>query len=283
MADRLNIGEKIKKRRITLGLTQKEVAGSFMTRNMLSIIESGRAMPSVETAEYLSKTLDIPLSYLFSYDENYFFYEKQDKISSVRNAFCEKRYKDCISIIDSLSDMDDELRYIYAFCTFYFGREKLFSGSLASAEKFLSIALDMASKTCYNTSEIRATAPLYISVASNIHSPLLEFDAATYEKIHSDTFDYEFFKYITMDNDYEFENERYRKHLLAKQLLKKYNYMQSVVILKELEESKNKEYDACMLFGVYSDLEIAYKQMGDFENAYRYASKKLSLLSAFKE
>ena len=46
---------------------------------------------------------------------------------------------------------------------------------------------------------------------------------------------------------------------------------------------KNKDYNACVLFGVYSDMEIAFKQIGDFENAYRYASKKLSLISAFKE
>ena len=281
--ENLNIGQKIKNRRIELGLTQKAVAGDYMTRNMLSIIESGRAMPSVESAEYLAKVLDIPLSYLFSYDDNFFFYEKKDKLPIIHNEFKNGKNLECMDLIDSLSDTDDELRYIYAFSALYLGRKKLFDGSLHSAEKYLKLSLEVASSTCYNTFEIEATAPLYLSVASNIHSPLLEFDSEQYEKIHIRTFDYEFFKYITLDYDYQFENENYQKHLAAKQLLKKYNYLDAIEILKELEESKNKNYNACMLFGVYSDIENAYKQIGDFENAYRYASKKLSLISAFKE
>lgn len=40
-------------------MTQKDVVGDFITRNMLSQIESGAAMPSVKTLEYLCKVLDI--------------------------------------------------------------------------------------------------------------------------------------------------------------------------------------------------------------------------------
>ncbi len=283
MTRELKLGEKVKQRRLELGLTQKAVAGDFMTRNMLSIIESGRAMPSVESAVYLSEVLDIPLSYLFSYDENYFFFEKRDKLPKIWELYKSCEYINCMELIDSLSDSDDELRYIYAFCALAYGKEKLFSGSLYLSEKYLKIALDVALKTCYNTFEIEATAPMYLSVASNIQAPLLEFDSSLYEKIKNKTFDYEFFKYVTMDIEYKFDNENYQKHLEAKLLLKKYKYMDAIALLKQLEESKNKQYNAYMLFGVYSDLEIAYKQLGDFENAYRYASKKLSLLSAFKE
>lgn len=277
------IGEKIKKRRLELGLTQKNVAGNFMTRNMLSIIESGRATPSIETADYIAKTLKLPLSYLLSDDETFFFYEKKQKISDIRAFFVSGDYSECIELIKSISDTDDELAYVLAHALLRLGRQKLFHGSLASAVKCFKEAMETASKTCYDTSEIKATAPLYLSVANNIHTPLLEFDSEAYKRIHSGIYDYDFFKYVTLDSDYEFENEYYRKHLAAKQLLKKYSYTEAIALLHEIEESKNKDYNACVLFGVYSDLEIAFKQIGDFENAYRYASKKLSLISAFKE
>ena len=65
--------------------------------------------------------------------------------------------------------------------------------------------------------------------------------------------------------------------------MKKYAYYEAIEILRELEDSKNRSYNACILFGVYADMEIAFKQIGDFENAYRYASKKLSLITAFQE
>lgn len=282
MIEKLKFGEKVKERRMKLGMTQKDVAGDFMTRNMLSIIESGRAMPSIETAVYLSKVLDISLSYLFSYDKNYFFFEKQEKLPHIRELYENKQYNECMELIDSLSDSDDELHYIYAFCALKYGRKMLFSGSLSISEKYLKLALDTASKTFYSTFEIEATAHLYLSVASNIQAPLLEFDSERYEMIKNRTFDYEFFKYITMDYEYTFENENYKKHLEAKRLLKKYKYIDAIALLQQLEELKNKEYNAYMLFGVYSDIEIAYRQIGDFENAYRYASKKLSLINGFK-
>lgn len=276
-------GEKIRKKRLELGLTQKSVASDFMTRNMLSMIEAGRTMPSLETAEYLAKTLDLPLSYLVSDEDTFFVFDKQRKISDIRRRFKNGEYESCLSIIESISDTDDELAYVNAFCLLRIGRQKLFHGSLASAVRYFSKALEMASKTCYDTAEIKATVPLYLAVANNIHSPLLELDSDAYENIYSGVYDYDFFKYVTLDSEYEFKNENYRKHLYAKQLLKKYSYYEAIAVLRELEESKNKDYNACVLFGVYSDLEIAFKQIGDFENAYRYASKKLSLISAFKE
>ena len=283
MTKKLNFGLKVKNRRIELGMTQKEVAGDFMTRNMLSVIESGRAMPSVESAEYLSSVLNISLPYLFSYDDDYFFYEKKEKMSLIHTLYKARNYTDCMELIDSLSGTDDELKYIYSYCAFNLGKEKVMDGSLYSAEKYLKISLTAAAQTCYDTYEIETVAPLYLSVASNIQAPLLELDSDRYEQMRKTTYDYEFFKYVTMDYDYKFKNENYQKHLEAKQLLKKYNFLGAIALLKELEESKNKEYNAYMLFGVYSDIELAYKQLGDFENAYRYASKKLSLISAFKD
>ena len=279
----IKLGEKIKKRRIELGLTQRSVAGDFMTRNMLSIIESGRSMPSVETAQYLARVLDLPLAYLFSDDDTLFFFEKKQNIARIRSLFADGEYALCIELIESLSGSDDELNYVHAFASLGLGKQLLFSGALSSAARHLTRARALASETCYDTSQIEATVPLYLSVANNIHTPLLELESDKYESIHSKICDFEFFKYVTMDFEYDFENEYYGKHLYAKQLLKKYSYHEAITALKELEETKNKSYNACVLFGVYSDLEIAYRQMGDFENAYRYASKKLSLISAFKE
>lgn len=276
------IGEKIKKRRTELGLTQSQVADGHITRNMLSLIESGNAMPSIETAEYISAKLDIPLSYLFSTDENMFVIEKNIKIGYIRELFGKGNYEYCMKIIDELEKTDDELSFIYAFCAFEHGKALVMSGSLESAEKHLNSALDKARETLYSTSEIEATAPLYLSVASNIQSPLLELDTEIYEELHMKAFDYEFFKYITLDYDFPYRNSVFKKHLDAKLLIKRYNYFEALNILKELEDTKTNEYNAYVMFGVYSDIELSYKQIGDFENAYRYSSKRLSLINAFK-
>lgn len=46
-------GRRIKEARISKKMTQSEVVGTFITRNMLSQIESGAAAPSLKTLEYL--------------------------------------------------------------------------------------------------------------------------------------------------------------------------------------------------------------------------------------
>lgn len=60
------LGQKLKEARLSKKLTQQDVVGNFITRNMLSQIESGTAIPSMKTLDYLSRTLDIPLSSLLS-------------------------------------------------------------------------------------------------------------------------------------------------------------------------------------------------------------------------
>ena len=61
---RAELGRRLKEARLARRMTQSEVVGDFITRNMLSQIESGSAMPSVTTLEYLSKRLEIPFEQL---------------------------------------------------------------------------------------------------------------------------------------------------------------------------------------------------------------------------
>ena len=57
--DRAALGSRIKEARLAKKLTQTEVVGSFITRNMLSQIESGTATPSIKTLTYLAGVLEL--------------------------------------------------------------------------------------------------------------------------------------------------------------------------------------------------------------------------------
>ena len=71
----MNIGNKIKSIRTQKGITQAELAGNVITRNMLSQIESGKANPSLSTLIHISDALDVPIEYLVSKDEDIFPYK----------------------------------------------------------------------------------------------------------------------------------------------------------------------------------------------------------------
>ncbi len=60
----IELGKRIKEARIAKKMTQSELVGNFITRNMLSQIENGNAAPSIKTLSYLSAVLEVPLNEL---------------------------------------------------------------------------------------------------------------------------------------------------------------------------------------------------------------------------
>lgn len=279
----MTLGEKVKHARKSLKLTQSELAGDKITRNMLSAIESDKANPSIDTIKYIADTLKLPLPYFFSNDNDLFYYEKLERLPAIKSALENKNYNVCISLILNTSEIDDELAYILASCYFELGMSCINNGSLQSAEKYLELCDKYCDSTIYDTGRFETVLPLYLSVAKNASSPLLEFDSDRFHKAISGTLDYEFYKYLTLDFSYNFTNERYRLHMEAKKLIKERKYSEALGLLTMLEETKSKyEPNAYLMFCIYADMENCYKQLFNFESAYKYSSKRISLMEGFK-
>ena len=64
----MELGEKIRRARLEAGLSQRQLCGEEITRNMLSLIEHGSAKPSMKTLRYLSGQLGKPISYFLEED-----------------------------------------------------------------------------------------------------------------------------------------------------------------------------------------------------------------------
>lgn len=59
----MELGEKLRQARLEAGLSQRQLCGEEITRNMLSLIEHGTAKPSMKTLQYLSSRLGKSVSY----------------------------------------------------------------------------------------------------------------------------------------------------------------------------------------------------------------------------
>ncbi len=59
----MELGEKIRQARLEAGLSQRQLCGEEISRNMLSLIENGAAKPSMKTLAYLAHQLGKPVSY----------------------------------------------------------------------------------------------------------------------------------------------------------------------------------------------------------------------------
>ncbi len=105
----LPIGERIKELRLSKKMTQQEVVGDHITRNMLSKIENNSATPSVRTLEYIAGKLGVPPGVLLSENER-LPEEDNDPAGSIscarcsfldaaREAYRSNQYEKCLLII----------------------------------------------------------------------------------------------------------------------------------------------------------------------------------------
>lgn len=278
----MTLGEKIKKARLSKRMTQSDLAADCITRSMLSLIEGGNAAPSAETLRYLADRLDLPLSYLLSDGDDPLPFLKEERMAKIRRAYAARRYDDVITQLLRLGGTDDEIAYLLASSYFERGRFRTRMGELRRALEDFASAKEYLRKTVYETTRIRTLLPLYTAVAHNVTTPLLEFEAASYETPLAESAESDFFHYVMLDASRFYADPIYREHMEAKRLIKQKKYAEAIPLLLSLEENKTKEtYQAYVILGVYTDLQLCYQELCDFERAYRYSAKRLSLLETF--
>ncbi len=95
------LGQKIKEARLAKKMTQSEVVGNFITRNMLSQIESGTALPSMRTLAYLAQVLDLSLPALLASAEEEPYASDHSAINPPANTASESFSSEATLITDA--------------------------------------------------------------------------------------------------------------------------------------------------------------------------------------
>ncbi len=101
----MELGERIKQARLAMGLSQRQLCGDTITRNMLSLIESGRAKPSMDTLSYLAARLGKPMGYFL--EEDAVLSPNQKIIANARVAYTEGRFRDVLTALESYAQPDE--------------------------------------------------------------------------------------------------------------------------------------------------------------------------------
>ena len=277
----MRLSEKIKSRRVELGMTQAELCDGGITRNMLSCIENGTAMPSLDTLYFLAERLGVPAGYLLSDEYDIDVYATQNTKAEARRLFAQGKHRECVDILSNLRD-DDEIFYMLAYSFNALALEQFGYGSLASAREYFLRSIENADKTIYDTRRLKSSSLLYLAICNNVNLPLLEFDESTYLDGTQGYDDIDLYKYMTADMTHEFKNRQYAMHLEAKRLMKERRIPDALALLTKIEDTR-RDYPSnpYLFFSLYADLESCYKMILDFEKAYKYSSKRISLLEGF--
>lgn len=93
----MTMGQRILRARQEAGLSQRQLAGTEITRNMLSAIEHDTAAPSLATLKYLSGRLGRPVGYFFGEDTP--AVEGHEILMQARCAFDAGEYRRCIELL----------------------------------------------------------------------------------------------------------------------------------------------------------------------------------------
>ena len=282
----MTIGEKVRARRKALGLTQKEVAGSAVTRNMICNIEKGTVLPSVQTLRALAEALSVPVDYLVSEESDLTVFLVREALPRLRHAYRSSRYSDCVTICRRLpeSAIYDEVALILAAAQLGLAERALREGNLSLIPHMVSEVEYAAARTVLPTAHLLARAELCRAIAVNPRTPKWEIGTDRYCRLANEAVGLERFRYLSEGAEHPIYDENLREHIEARELLAAGRYADALKVLVGIEERKSSgQIGSYLLFRIYTDMETCYRELGDFESAYRYSTKRLSLFSAFRE
>lgn len=144
----MTMGERIRQAREEAGLSQRELAGDVMTRNMLSALEHDGANPSVGTLRYLADKLCKPVGYFFG--EAAVGAEDLERMARGREAFGRGDYDGCLGYLEGIApEFETEGAFLKALALLNQAKRMTEQGRLPFAKVLLEQSRAVAENTPY--------------------------------------------------------------------------------------------------------------------------------------
>lgn len=287
----MNLGEKIRELRVAKLMTQAELAGTQITRNMLSCIENGSAQPSLSTILYIASRLNVPVGFLLAEEGDEIVYRKMNSFANIKRAYVAKDWWGCRSFcVSACPEPDDEICLLLAKCDTEIAISEFWNGHLRASCRFFDEALGYAEKTMYSHFEICAKARVYFRymqrLSPTLYSDILDEDSPL-DFVYASSFS-NYVDALEFLDDQEFqkaeeclsridESSFYASHIKIKMLIEQAHYDEAKKILLNLLKS-SEPLNEISLYSVLCELEVCCRETEDFKGAYNYANEKVVLL-----
>ena len=293
----MNIGERIRELRLSKMLTQADLAGDQITRNMLCTIERGAALPSLPTACYIAERLNVPVGYLLSEEGDELAYRKMTAMPNIRHALAGEDYTGALAIMNATfgEHYDDEIALIRAECEYHMAKEAFERGRLRAAAAGFDRAIREAAHTVYDTAWICTRSAVYFRYLSLL-SPTLSSDMLEQEEIDAaKSVGDEFCAYVlakeALDDGREGElNEYLARHegsvfaarLAALSQMRAGHTREALEAYERLLASDALTVGVLM-YEIFDDMELCCRENDDYKRAYEFGSSRRGLLERLLE
>ncbi len=280
----MTLGQKIKQARLDRGMTQKELVGDQITRNMLSQIENDVATPSVKTLEYLAGRLGLSASYLMS-DLMLSDGTSPDGLDEMRRAYRQGRFDDCISLLENsqTAGTTDEGYLLRSLAALSAAREKVETMEYEKAKEYAESADYYNKQGLYYSAEIDAEMSLILAeCANNTEVSEFAFNESEYLRaVHSISFA-ERYKLATAENALR-RGELDKAEKILEKITDADIAARKLLVAGEIELERGaleKARDTLIraekagLHGkrIFRDIEICCRELEDYKMAYHYAT-----------
>lgn len=103
----MDISQKLLQARQEAGLSQRQLCGDYITRNMLSQLEHGTAKPSLDTLQYLADRLGKPVSYFL--EDEAVSNPGQTRLTEAQKSFAMGNYGTVLDLFGEETDPNLEI------------------------------------------------------------------------------------------------------------------------------------------------------------------------------
>ena len=135
----MTLGEKLRQARLEAGLSQRQLCGEEVTRNMLSQIENGAAMPSMSTLSYFAERLGRPVSFFLQ--EDAVGSPNQERMARAREALAAGNGGEVLEILKQYrrpdETFDGEAQLLVRLAVLQAARDALMKGRAGYAAELL--------------------------------------------------------------------------------------------------------------------------------------------------
>jgi len=256
----MEIGSRIKAARIEAGLSQRQLSGAHMTRNMLSQIENGSAHPSMKTLRYLAEQLGKPVSYFL--EEEAVIFPNQQPMADARAALALGDLEKARQALDMFLEPDavfyEERQLLEYLWHVRRAQRALAEGMTPYAVKLLFAALELDG--LYITQDLRYRCRVLLGIAGE-DIGLESDDEALLVRAR---------QCADPERRLEILGAAEDKSSLTWNLL----FAHGLFALKRYAEAAQSYLQAPQTNEVYERLEICYRELGDYKRAYEYACRQ---------
>ena len=261
----MELGQKILQARLEAGLSQRQLCGDKITRNMLSQIEHGTAKPSMATLQYLASRLGKSVGHFL---EEETVSVNQSLIAQARRAFAGGDYAQARLVLESFQHPDETFdlayRYLLAQSTLQVVRVAIDKGKTVYARQLLE-ALPVDGFPGLERQKLLLMGQLAKDGLPAIVAQLPKLDAELFLRARAALEEGNIDRGLVLLN--AMEEKTPCCFLIRGQLLvKKKDYAQAAQWLGKVEAVFPEE--------TLPLLEQCYRELGDFQKAYLYACKQ---------